>query len=200
MDAQTPNYRREFLRGPHHAALGLLTLGLGFISANLAGIIGGVALYAIGWIYLPDIPFFRAWVDRRFEAARRLAEMQKVNAFVQRRDFLLKSLSPPLRDRYNRLAVVCDNIETASADSPLASPDPATDPRLRKLDELMWTYLRLLGIQESLERFLQTERAENVPALLKDAEAEATRLKSSTPNAVKTSQPSSRMPKPKRPA
>jgi len=40
----------------------------------------------------------------------------------------------------------------------------------------MWTYLRLLGIQESQERFLATERSENVPALLKDAEAEATRL------------------------
>jgi NADH dehydrogenase/NADH:ubiquinone oxidoreductase subunit G len=47
---------------------------------------------------------------------------------------------------------------------------------LRKLDELMWTYLRLLSIQESLEQFLETERSENVPALLKDAEAEATRL------------------------
>ena len=40
----------------------------------------------------------------------------------------------------------------------------------------MWTYLRLLGIEESLEQFLETERSENVPALLKDAEAEAARL------------------------
>src|SRR5258707_4397122 len=40
----------------------------------------------------------------------------------------------------------------------------------------MWTYLRLLGIEESLESFLETERRENVPELLKDAEAEATRL------------------------
>ena len=64
----------------------------------------------------------------------------------------------------------------ASADNMLASADPTTDPRLRKLDELMWTYLRLLGIQESLERFLETERSENLPGILKDAEAEATRL------------------------
>jgi hypothetical protein len=40
----------------------------------------------------------------------------------------------------------------------------------------MWTYLRLLSIQESLEKFLETERSENLPALVKDAEAEATRL------------------------
>ena len=40
----------------------------------------------------------------------------------------------------------------------------------------MWTYLRLLGIEESLQQFLETEQRENVPALVKDAEAEATRL------------------------
>src|SRR6266498_2131265 len=59
--------------------------------------------------------------------------------------------------------------------SPISS-DPVTDPRLRKLDELMWTYLRLLGIEESLEQFLETERREDLPGILKDAEAEAARL------------------------
>ena len=110
------------------------------------------------------------------EAAKRADEAQKVADFVQRRDALLRSLSPERRECYSRLAPVCRDIETASADNLLASADPTTDPRLRKLDELMWTYLRLLGIEESLEQFLETERSENVPALLKDAEAEATRL------------------------
>ena len=57
------------------------------------------------------------------------------------------------------------------------SADSSTDPRLRKLDELMWTFLRLLGIEESLQRFLETEKRENIPTLLKDAEDEAARLK-----------------------
>ena len=30
MEEQAPNYRGEFLPSPHHAALGLLTLGAGF--------------------------------------------------------------------------------------------------------------------------------------------------------------------------
>ena len=47
---------------------------------------------------------------------------------------------------------------------------------MRKLDELMWTYLRLLGIEQSLEQFLETERREDVPAVLKEAEAEVARL------------------------
>jgi hypothetical protein len=130
----------------------------------------------LGWIYLPDLPFFRHWVDRRRDAVKRTEELQKVAAFVQRRDALIASLSLERREAYTRLAAVCHDIEAASADNLLASADPATDPRLRKLDELMWTYLRLLGIQESLQQFLDTERSENLPAILKDAEAEATRL------------------------
>jgi hypothetical protein len=167
MDEQAPNYHREFLKSPQHAALGLLTLGAGFASGMMLPLIAGMTCYTLGWIYLPDLPFFRRWVDHRHEAAKRADDMQKVAAFVQRRDALIASLSPVRRECYTRLAAVCHDIETASADNLLASADPATDPRLRKLDELMWTYLRLLGIQESLEQFLATERSEDVPAILK---------------------------------
>lgn len=176
MDEQAPNYRSEFLKSPQHAALGFLTLGLGFISGHLLGLIVGAALYAIGWIYLPDMGFFRSWVDRRREAAKRAVEAQKVAEFVRRREALLDSLSPSRRDRYNRLAAVCRDIESAGGDNLLAAADPATDPRLRKLDELMWTFLRLLGIEESLEKFLETERRDDLPTMLKQSEEEAARL------------------------
>ena len=178
MQDQAPNYRGEFLSSPHHAGMGLLTLGVGFLSANLLGLIVGGTLYALGWIYLPDLPFFRGWVDGRGEIARRTAELQRVAEFVQRRDALLDSLSSSRRERYHRLAAVCGDIETAGSDNPLASPDASTDPRLRKLDELMWTFLRLLGIAESLEQFLESERQEDLPNVLKEAEAEAKRLTS----------------------
>jgi hypothetical protein len=176
MDAPPPNYHREFLASPHHAALGLLTLGAGFMSGMILPLIAGATLYSLGWIYMPDLPFFRRWVDRRHQAAQQNQDAQKVAEFVQRRQCLLNSLDPERRERYARLAQVCRDIETASADNLLASADPSTDPRLRKLDELMWTFLRLLGIEESLERFLETERSDNVPALMKDAEAEVIRL------------------------
>jgi hypothetical protein len=176
MDDQAPNYHREFLKSPQHAALGFLTLGAGFMSGMILPLIAGATLYTLGWIYLPDLPFFHRWVDRRYEGVKRAAEMQKVAEFVKRRETLLASLSMDRRARYSRLAQVCRDIENASADNLLASADPSTDPRLRKLDELMWTYLRLLGIEESLEQFMETERRENVPALLAEAEAEATRL------------------------
>jgi hypothetical protein len=185
MDEQAPNYHREFLTSPQHAALGLLTLGAGFVTGMALPLIVGATCYTLGWIYLPDFPFFRHWVDRRRDASKQAEEQQKVEAFIKRRDSLLASLSPERRDCYKHLADVCRDIETASADNLLASTDPTTDPRLRKLDELMWTYLRLLSIQESLEQYLATERSENVPSLLKDAEAEATRLNSEV-EALKT--------------
>ncbi len=176
MEEQAPNYRREFFKSPHHAALAFVTLGLGFVSAQLLGLIAGVTAYVLGWIYLPDLPFFRGWVDRRREAARRAEEAQKVAEFIQRRETLLRSLSPQRRERYSRLALVCRDIETATSDSPLASPDASTDPRLRKLDELMWTYLRLLGIEESLQQFLETEQREDIPGLVQQAATEVDRL------------------------
>lgn len=170
------NYHAEFFKSPHHALWALLTLGLGFLSAQVLGLIAGVTAYALGWIYLPDLAFFRRWVDRRQNSVKQAGDAQKIAEFLQRRDTLLRSLAPVRRERYNRLAQVCRDIESASADNLLASAEPNTDPRLRKLDELMWTYLRLLGIEQSLEQFLDTERRDDVPAILQDAEAEATRL------------------------
>jgi len=41
---------------------------------------------------------------------------------------------------------------------------------------LMWTYLRLLGIEDSLQEFLECERREDVPGLVKNAEAEVAQL------------------------
>jgi hypothetical protein len=185
MDDQPPNYHAEFLKSPHHAVWGFVTLGVGFLSATALGLIAGLTAYVLGWIYLPDLPLFRRWVDGRREGSKRAAELQKVTEFAQRRDTLIRSLSPDRRERYSRLVLVCRDIENATADNLLASPDPLTDPRLRKLDELMWTFLRLLGIEESLARFLETERRENVPALLQDSETEVARLKTEV-DALKT--------------
>ncbi|MBI1853031.1 MAG: hypothetical protein HYR85_22035 [Planctomycetes bacterium] len=176
MSEETPNYRREFAKSPHHVWLGIATLGLGLMSGLALPLIAGATAYVLGWIYLPDSGFFRRWTDRRHAEAKRKAALAEVAAFVKRRDAVLQGLSLRRRDRYAALAEVCRDIEKASADNPLASDDPQFDPRLRKLDELMWTYLRLLSIEESLEQFLEIERREEVPRLARDADEEARRL------------------------
>src|SRR5580765_5477165 len=114
MDDEAPNYRAEFLKSPHHAALGLLTLGLGFLSAELIPLILGATIYVLGWIYLPDLPFFRRWVDRRSDSTKRAGEAEKVADFVRRRDALIASLSYETRLRYSQLTQVCRDIETAT--------------------------------------------------------------------------------------
>jgi hypothetical protein len=177
MEEQAPNYTAEFLKSPHHAVLGVLTLGLGFLSAQILGLIAGATLYTLGWIYLPGLPLFRRWVDRKKELERKSEEARRVADFIGKREALLRSLAGSRRERYTRLSFVCRDIEKASADNLLADANAASDPRLRKLDELMWTFLRLLGIEESLERYLETEQRENLPGVLKEAEAEVAKLK-----------------------
>jgi hypothetical protein len=176
MEPQAPNYRREFARSPLHVWLAFGTLGLGFLSAQPFFLLLGATAYALGWLHLPDLPFFRRSVDRRREAAERAAAQAQLDQFLARREALLGGLSPSRRERYRALAGVCRNIEAASADSPLATADTGADPRLRKLDELMWTFLRLLSIEESVERFLETERREDVPGLVREGEAEVGRM------------------------
>jgi hypothetical protein len=176
MDAPAPNYRGRFLRSPHHLGLACLTLGLGIASASPFGFMLGAAAYALGWIHMPDMPFFRRWVDGESDSRRRADEAAQVAEFRRRRDLLLDALSPQRRELYESLADVCRDIERASAENPLSPGGSEPDPRLRKLDELMWTYLRLLGIEESLERFVETERGEDVPGLLRRAEEDIRRV------------------------
>jgi len=187
MADQPTSYRGEFFKSPHHAALALVTLGGGFIlgSSFLLALVAGVTAYVLGWIYLPDMPFFHRWVDRRGQAVENAAAQVEVAKFVQQRDNLMASLTSASRNHYQTLAAVCHDIESAGADGSLTPDQPDNDPRLRKLDELMWTFLRLLGIEDSLKEFLETERREDLPGLVKNAEAEMAQLSADFENLKK---------------
>jgi hypothetical protein len=161
---------REFLASPHHAALALATLGLGFLSAEPLYLIAGATAYIVGWIFVPDLPLFRRYLDHKNAGAQQAVEQQEMAEFAAKRNALIEGLTPSRRQRYFDLTKVCKDIEEAMADSP-------DDPRLRKLDELMWTFLRLLTIEESLFELLEKETRENVPGLLAEASAEVERLR-----------------------
>lgn len=178
MDLQPPAYRREFFKSPHHAVLGLATLGVGFIlgATYPLALIAGATAYVLGWIYVPDMPLFRHWVDRRQQTVSDAAAQAEIAKFVQQRDAMLDALSSSGRAHYQSLTNVCRDIEAAGAETSLSPGNPDEDPRLRKLDELMWTFLRLLTIEDSLNEFLETERRDDVPGVVKEAEAEMARL------------------------
>ena len=173
MDQQPPNYRREFFRSKHHAWLGVTTLGLGFVlGASLpVFLLAGAAAYALGWIYLPDMAFFKRYVDGQRDAADQAIAAAQLAEFQQKRDAVFAALTPRLRSRYSELADVCHQIENATADDAMSTSGTA-DPRLSRLDDLMWTFLRLLSLDNSLERFLEIERREDLPGRIRDAEAE----------------------------
>lgn len=178
METPKPRYLKHFLKSPHHAWLGLLTLGTGLMYGDWPGLLVGAAAYALCWVYVPDMPVFRRWTDRREETRRLRESHRQTELFVQRRDAVLARLTPTRRNRYSELAAICREIETDGADAPVSptGTSSAVDPRLRRLEELMWTYLRLLTTEESLQAFLEKERDENLQSQVKSTEADVDRL------------------------
>jgi DNA repair exonuclease SbcCD ATPase subunit len=156
--------RSEFLKSPHHAAMALATLGVGFAAGAPLYLVLGAAAYVLGWIFLPDMPLFKNWVEARQQAQLAAAAQAELTEFRTKRDALLGELTNGRRQRYTSLADVCHSIERAAAEG-------SEDPRLRKLEELMWTFLRLLTIEQSLDQFIETEAREDVPGLLATAKA-----------------------------
>lgn len=167
---------KQFFWSPHHAWLAALTLGLGFISAHLGLLMVGAAAYVLGWIYLPDTPLFTGWIEKKENAVEQQNSRLQAQAFISRRDGLIANLSPDRARRYYEVASVCRDIENATRENEAANPSADIDPRLRKLDELMWTYLRLLVMESSLGDFLETERQEAIPTAIASGQEEIKRM------------------------
>ena len=176
MPEPTPSRWRAFLQSPHHAVMAVATLGAGFATGEPLYFVAGATAYVLGWVYLPDMEFFRNWLVKRASAETSGAEAAEIAQFKRRREAMLSSLSSPLRERYHLLARVCRDIEQAAADADASGFNITADTRLRKIDELMWMYLRLLSMQQSLQTFLETERTEDLAGCVAEAEEEARAL------------------------
>lgn len=189
--ASQPAYRRLFWRSTEHLWFAVCTLGLGFASGEPLGLLVGGVAYALGHVYLPDSGWFRRRADGRLgvveqaEAARRAAE------FEAQRAQLLNNLSSERRRRHQALVQVCEEISAASTDAESGELSLSLETRLRKLDELLWTYLRLLTIEQSLETYLETERRDNLSANTTAAEEEVAALEAELGDAAagKTADP-----------
>lgn len=177
MAEATTSRWRAFLQSPHHAVMALGTLGAGFATGEPLYFIGGLTAYVLGWVYLPDTRFFQKWLEKRATAETSAAEAAELAQFRKRREAMLTALSSPLRERYHLLARVCRDIEKAAAESDDGSElNLSAETRLRKIDELMWMYLRLLSMQQSLATFLETERREDLAGCVVEAEEEVRAL------------------------
>src|SRR3712207_134856 len=103
MPEPTTSRWRAFLQSPHHAIMALGTLGAGFATGEPLYFVAGVSAYVLGWVYLPDMRFFRSWMEKRASAATNAAEAAELAQFRKRREAILGALSSPLRERYHLL-------------------------------------------------------------------------------------------------
>jgi hypothetical protein len=166
-DLPKPRWR-EFLASPHHALLAAATLGAGFLTTEPLYFIAGAAAYVVGWVFVPGLPLFQRFLDRKRETAEKAAETSELAQFNAQRDALIDGFSPARRDRYFALAKICKEIGIGAS---------ADDPRVRKIEELMWTFLRLLSMEQSLDQFLESEIRDDVPKRLAAAKEEVERLR-----------------------
>jgi len=143
---------KAFAKSPHHAWLGLLTLGAGVATVSGIGMVAGLAAYALGWIYLPDSRFFNSWLAKRQQGD----EGEKLRDFLFRRRQIYDALRSSTRERYDRLAAEIWSLQDEFRRDPRLNAE-LVQQRCERLSNLAWTYLRLLHTGEMLDRFIESE-------------------------------------------
>lgn len=143
---------KAFAKSPHHAWLGLLTLGVGAATLSSIGIVAGLAAYALGWIYLPDSRLFQNWLAARKQGD----EGAKLRHFLFQRRQIYDALRSFTRERYDRLAAEIEGLQQEFRRDPRLNAEIVRQ-RSERLTNLAWTFLRLLHTGEMLDRFIETE-------------------------------------------
>lgn len=164
------SYRSAFLKSKQHAILGFATIGLGFVFGHIFPFILGIVGYVLGWLYIPDMPFFKKIVDGQNNEAASQENREKLQEFILKRDRLLSNLAPHLKAKYRDLVGSCEDIERETSTTYILAGAESPDIRIKKLDELMWTYLRLLCMDQSLSSFINSEKKEFIAQQIKELE------------------------------
>lgn len=162
---------KAFLRSPHHAWLGLLTLGTGIATLSGIGAIAGAAAYALGWIYLPDSRLFNRWLATRKQSD----EGAKLRTFLFQRRQLYEALRVGTRQRYDQLAAEIQALQQDFQNDHRLNKEIVRQ-RNERLSNLAWTYLRLLHTAEMLDRFIETEDPAELEIQISTLEKDLARL------------------------
>lgn len=143
---------KVFAKSPHHAWLGLLTLGAGLATLSGIGMVAGLAAYALGWIYLPDSRLFKNWLAARQQGD----DGKKLRDFLYQRRQIYDALRTPARSRYDALAAEIESLQQEFRRDHRLNAEIVRQ-RNERLSNLAWTYLRLLHTGEMLDRFIESE-------------------------------------------
>ena len=158
---------KAFAKSPHHAWLGVLTLGAGLATLSGIGAIAGAAVYALGWIYLPDSRLFSNWLAARKQGD----DGAKLRDFLFQRRQIYEALRPKTRARYDALAAEIGDLQEEFKRDPRLNAEIVRQ-RADRLSNLAWTYLRLLHTGEMLDRFIETEDPADLEKKIGGMEAE----------------------------
>jgi len=192
MDNIEIDYTKEYLKSKLNIGLAAGLLGFGFLSANFfIFLLFGVA-YGLSFMFLHDSPWFKKKMEEKYAEIKRQEEQRQVEAFKIKRDRYYSSLGNSRKQQYNELVKVGKDIEKATMDS-VSDQDTAMNTRLIKIDELIWTYLKLLCIEQSLEVFIESERQDNLPTEIKEVEEKISSIGKELDNARKDTKNGSAM-------
>lgn len=171
-----PNYYKEFAKSQAHALIGVGVLAAAATASPLVMMVAAAA-YAVTWIYFPTSHLFVKRVLDRLKLAEELAKEDQLGEFIQKRDSLISRLSVANYKRYNALSETCAEVAGNESANMLING---------KLQELLWTYLKMLLMQQGIETYLaETDAAaidKNLAAVEREIQAmgaEQTRLKTS---------------------
>lgn len=164
------NYRAAFWKHKAHYVLAGACATVLLVSGHIFGAIVGITGYIIGLINIPDMKFFRNMVDKERKEVDDKIQEAKVAEFKAKRDRQLEALTRSKKECYANAAYICKDIEEA------IGYGDGQSLVLSKIDELMWTYLKLLSIHQFLEKFIEIERQENLEESIKEVQDEAASL------------------------
>jgi len=164
-----PNYYKEFAISKTHAALGV-GIAAAFAAANPLVLMCAAAGYLLGWVYLPTSKSFKARVQAQLDQAEKAAQAKELENFQIRRGGLLDRLIEASRARYDNLTRICAEVARNTPGNALING---------KLQELLWTYLKMLLMHQGIQTYLAETDEQALANNLSDVEEE---LKTLTPD------------------
>jgi len=168
MNIEGTNLYKEFATSKVHIGMGL-GLVTAFATANPLLLMISAAAYAIGWIFLPTSGPFVKRITDRLKLQQEVAEQDELSEFQRKRDELRYRLSAINEQKYSALSNTCAEVSGNNQDSALING---------KLQELLWTYLKMLLMQQGIEGYISETNEKEIDQSIADVKKELSMLTS----------------------
>lgn len=142
----------HFLGTWSHALLAVATLGLPLAFGTVPMIFGGLAAYGLGWIFLPDLPFFRRAIEAKEQAEARAKDDAGKATVAEARVFFEAKLQSAEQARWRRFQ---SNYEDLRGDFVQRGMDEESE----LLERLSHNFLLLLAAKVDIEAYNQSRPA-----------------------------------------